>query len=253
MEIQEHREQFINELPFSQDIDNEENIGESKCYKININTVCVGYCCIDSQKTLWQFYLIQSAVIYSQKVFKFLIDMNYIVAAECLTYDHLLMSLCLDFHKKANCSGYIFRDDANMQCQINSCGNIKYRIATKEDYNQLSEIDSITPNLAFFYNLDDSIHNKEVFIFFSDEEIIGAGTCKKVWNSKNYYDIGMVVAKKHRHKGIGTYIIKRLKEYCYDRNYVPICGCAYSNIASKKTLERAGFIAKHRGVRFEFY
>ncbi|MBZ9623835.1 GNAT family N-acetyltransferase [Clostridium sp. FP2] len=56
----------------------------------------------------------------------------------------------------------------------------------------------------------------------------------------------------NRKKGVGTYIISKLKEHCISNDLVPICGCAYNNYASKKTLEKAGFITIHRIVRFEF-
>jgi GNAT superfamily N-acetyltransferase len=62
----------------------------------------------------------------------------------------------------------------------------------------------------------------------------------------------MVVAKEHRNIGVGTYIISELKKHCISRHITPVCGCSYLNYASKRTLERAGFITNHRLVRFEF-
>ena len=246
-EIQEQREAYMNELAYSQELNSEENVWECQYYKIKIDSVWSGYFCVSLDKTLWQFYLIKSALSYSQEVFKLLIDMNYIVAAECISYDYLLMSLCFDFHKKAACSAYVFRDDTEVEYSLSSMENISFRFAKKEDFNSLSEIGG-----DFFYNLEEHIRKEEVFIFYSDNELLGAGTCKKIFNSLNYYDIGMVVAEKHRNKGIGTFIIIKLKEYCYNSDKIPVCGCWYPNYASKKTLEKAGFITKHRVIRFEF-
>ena len=246
-EIQEQREDYMNELAYSQELNTEENVWECQYYKIKIDSVWAGYFCVSLDKTLWQFYLIKSALTYSQEVFKFLIDMNYVVAAECISYDYLLMSLCFDFHKKAACSAYLFRDDTDVKYSLSSIENISFRFAKKEDFNSLSEIGG-----DFFYNLEEHIRKEEVFIFHSDNELLGAGTCKKIFYSLNYYDIGMVVAEKHRNKGIGTFIIIKLKEYCYNNNQIPVCGCWYPNYASKKTLEKAGFITNHRVIRFEF-
>jgi GNAT superfamily N-acetyltransferase len=246
-EIRELREYYINELPYSQELHAEENVWKSQYYKIKMNSVWIGYFCVNLEKILWEFYLIKSALASSQDVFKSLIDMNYIVAAECKSYDHLLMSLCFDFHKKAACSAYLFRDETDVKYSLSASENINIRLATKEDFNSLSEISG-----DFFYNLEDHIKKEEVFIFYLNNELLGAGTCKKILDSMNYYDIGMVVAKKHRNKGIGTYIIIKLKEYCYNNNYTPVCGCWYFNYSSKKTLEKAGFIAKHRIIKFEF-
>lgn len=251
-EIQEQRELYMNELPYSQDLNVEENVWESQCYKIIMDSVNVGYFCVDSKKTLWEFYLIESVLMHSQTVFKFLIDMNYIAAAECKTYDYLLMSLCFDFHKKAVCSAYLFRDDADVKYSLSPLEGIKMRLAAKEDFNSLSKINNIAKDVNFFHDLEEDIRNKEVFIFHSDGELLGAGTCKKIWHRMNHRDIGMLVAEKHRKKGIGASIIMKLKEYCYNNNLIPVCGCWYYNYESKKALEKAGFITKHRIIKFYF-
>lgn len=252
-EIQPLRECYMNELLYSQELNTEENVQESIFYKIEMDSIWVGYFCVDSKKNLWEFYLIRNAAIHSQEIFKFLIDMSYINSAECITYDHMLMSLCFDFQKKSSCSAYVFRDNIEVNYSLNMYDNISMRLATAEDFNSLVEINKIAEGWNdFFSDLDKQIRMKEVFVFYSDNELLGAGTCKKTWQCRNYYDIGMVVANKYRNKGIGTYIILKLKEYCYSNNQIPVCGCWYPNYPSKKTLEKAGFIANHRVIRFEF-
>lgn len=253
-EIQEQRDIYLKELPYSQGLNTEENVWMCQYYKIDINSACAGYICIDSQKTLWEFYLIDSAQIYSQEVFKFLLEMNYIIAAESKSYDNMLMSLCLDYHKKASCNAYLFRDDTDIDIKHLSSKfeNIKIRLATKEDIKELAEINRFADNVDFFFNLEEEIQKEEIYIFYSDGELFGAGTCKRICECQNYYDIGMIVPEKHRRKGLGTYIIIKLKEYCYKNNKIPVCECYYYNYPSKSTLEKAGFISKHRMTRFEF-
>jgi RimJ/RimL family protein N-acetyltransferase len=246
-EIQAQREIYMHELPYSQELNTEENVWECQHFKIHYDSTWIGYACISSNKTLWQFYLMKSAGIHAQEIFRTLIDQGYIKAAECISFDHLLMSLCMDFHQTACCSAYVFRDDSDANYPFSSIGHIHLRQAKKEDFDILSEISG-----DFFYNLEDHIQKKEVVMFYSDDELLGAGTCKKIFSSLNYYDIGMVVADKHRNKGIGTLIVTQMKKYCYDHDLIPVCGCWYPNLASKRTLEKAGFIAKHRVIRFEF-
>jgi RimJ/RimL family protein N-acetyltransferase len=251
-EIQEERDNYLNGLPYAQGLNTEENVWTSRYYKIQINSAYVGYICVDSQKTLWEFYLIESAQTYSQEVFKFLIEMNYIVAAESKSFDSLLMALCFDFHKKATCNAYLFRDDTDVEYLPGGFENIEIRLAAKDDLKNLTEINRFAEDVDFFYNLDEEIRKEEIFVFVLNGEFLGAGTCKRICRSLNYYDIGMIVTEKHRNKGLGTYIIIKLKEYCYNSNKVPVCDCYYLNYPSKKTLEKAGFISKHRMVRFEF-
>ena len=252
-ELQQQRDCYMNELLYVQELNTEENVQECNYYKIEQNSIWVGYLCVDSNKTLWEFYLVKNAMIHSQKIFKFLIDMNYINSAECITYDHIFMSLCLDFKKKSSCSAYVFRDNIDVNYPMIKYDNISMRLAKQDDYSSLLEINKIAEGWNdFFSDLDEQIRMKEVFVFHSGNELLGAGTCKKTWPCRNYYDIGMVVASEYRQKGIGTYIILKLKEFCYSNNQIPVCGCWYPNYPSKKTLEKAGFIANHRVIRFEF-
>ncbi|MBP1926509.1 hypothetical protein J2Z76_002378 [Sedimentibacter acidaminivorans] len=108
------------------------------------------YICVDSQKTLWEFYLVDNAQIYLQEVFEFLIEMNYIVASESKSYDNLLMSLCFDYHKKASCNAYLFRDDTDTKYSTIEFENIKFRLATREDLKDLEEINRFADNVDFF-------------------------------------------------------------------------------------------------------
>ncbi|MDF2544167.1 MAG: GCN5-related N-acetyltransferase [Herbinix sp.] len=251
-DIQGLRNTYKNELPYAQDLNMEENIWISNYFCIKYSTITVGYVCIDANKTLWEFYLEKSAMKFSQEIFQFLIEMNYITAAESKTYDHLLMSLCLDFHKEAEGSAYLFRDSMDVIPYMKEYENITMRLASQEDFTPLSNINKIAEDVEFFHDLREDIENKEVFVFLSNNQLLGAGTSKLIWKNNNHRDIGMVVAEEHRCKGVGTYIIIKLKEYCYANNYIPVAGCWYYNYSSKKTLEKAGFISKHRVIRYQF-
>jgi len=44
----------------------------------------------------------------------------------------------------------------------------------------------------------------------------------------------------------------RLKQYCYAAGWQPICSCAADNHASKKAIEKAGFISEHSMVTMMF-
>lgn len=80
--------------------------------------------------------------------------------------------------------------------------------------------------------------------------LIGAGVLKTVIAGMEGVDIGMVVGPAHRRRGYGRYIVSHLKAHCLASGWRPICGCAVGNIASQRTLERAGFASIHRLVEF---
>ncbi len=73
----------------------------------------------------------------------------------------------------------------------------------------------------------------------------------RIIKDKNYFDIGMHVVSSQRRQGLGTQIILDLVRYCQDREYIPVCGCDINNAASRKTLEKAGFISKHILIEFK--
>lgn len=45
------------------------------------------------------------------------------MSAECKSFDYLMMSLCLDFHKRASCSGYLFRSFVNIENSLDGFEN----------------------------------------------------------------------------------------------------------------------------------
>ncbi len=251
-EIRQLRDVYHKELVCAQDLNIEENVWESDCFIINYHGSNAGYVIIGADKTIWEFYLTKNSWVYSQEIFRFLIEQKYVTAAECKTYDPLLMSLCLDYHKGAEGSAYLFRDYLEASLPDLPYDNITYRLATKRDYNELAAIDKIAEGVDFFHDLYKEIEQEEVLVFCSGEQLLGAGTCKKVWHNLNYRDIGMVVAEKYRRQGIGTYILIKLKEYCLSKNQIPVAGCWYYHLSSKKTLEKAGFLSRHRVIRFTF-
>jgi RimJ/RimL family protein N-acetyltransferase len=83
-----------------------------------------------------------------------------------------------------------------------------------------------------------------------DGELIGAGVFETVIAGMDGVDIGMVVSPRHRGRGYGVHIVRHLKAHCLDRGWRPICGCAIDNLASQRTIERAGFASLHTLVEF---
>ena len=56
-----------------------------------------------------------------------------------------------------------------------------------------------------------------------------------------YADLFMEVDAVARRKGVGAYLIQELKRVCYEAGYLPAARCDFSNTASRRTLQRAGF------------
>jgi GNAT superfamily N-acetyltransferase len=59
--------------------------------------------------------------------------------------------------------------------------------------------------------------------------------------NRPYGDIYMKVGESFRRRGVGTYLVQELKRVCYDGGSIPAARCNPNNIASRQTLQRAGF------------
>ena len=60
--------------------------------------------------------------------------------------------------------------------------------------------------------------------------------------NRPYGDIYMEVAEAFRKRGLGSYFVQELKRVCYEFGAVPCARCNTTNIASRRTLQRAGFV-----------
>jgi len=60
--------------------------------------------------------------------------------------------------------------------------------------------------------------------------------------NRPYGDIYMDVEEPYRKRGLGSFLVQELKRLCYEGGHVPAARCSPSNIASARTLQRAGFV-----------
>jgi GNAT superfamily N-acetyltransferase len=72
-------------------------------------------------------------------------------------------------------------------------------------------------------------------------EIAAAGDILYHYN-RPYGDIYMKVAERFRRQGLGTFLVQELKRVCYEGGSVPAARCNPKNLASRKTLQKVGFV-----------
>jgi GNAT superfamily N-acetyltransferase len=60
--------------------------------------------------------------------------------------------------------------------------------------------------------------------------------------NRPYGDIYMEVAESFRRRGLGSYLVQELKRESYQLGAIPCARCDPTNIASRQTLQRAGFV-----------
>ena len=67
---------------------------------------------------------------------------------------------------------------------------------------------------------------------------------------QGYTEIGMVVGKQQRDRGLATWIMRQLIQQASDAGLKPICSTEINNVAARKAITRAGFVAQNRIVQF---
>jgi GNAT superfamily N-acetyltransferase len=60
--------------------------------------------------------------------------------------------------------------------------------------------------------------------------------------NRPYGDIYMETAERFRRRGLGAFVVQELKRVCYEHGHVPAARCNPDNVASQRTLQRAGFV-----------
>jgi GNAT superfamily N-acetyltransferase len=60
--------------------------------------------------------------------------------------------------------------------------------------------------------------------------------------NRPFGDIFMEVAEPFRRRGYGSFLVQELKRVCYEGGHVPAARCNTDNVASQRTLQKAGFV-----------
>lgn len=223
-------------------------IGTSECYEIIYDNNIAGHFFVDRDKTIVQFYVSKNYFIYSPEIFEYVTESNIVEKAAVSTKEPAFLSLCLDYQKSLDVDMYLFNDNQNIVKELNSFNNISFRLAKIKDINTIKN-KCDTAYEGYYENL---IENNQLFVLYSSNTLLGIGEFRIIKSNTQYGDIGVVVAEEYRRKGIATYIITQLKKHCYNNNLKPMACCDIKNIASKKTLEKSGFIANHRIININF-
>jgi GNAT superfamily N-acetyltransferase len=74
-----------------------------------------------------------------------------------------------------------------------------------------------------------------------DAKAVGSGALLFHYNHP-YCDVAMEVNEEYRRRGLGAYLVQELKRVAYEMGGIPAARCAPNNVASRKTLQKAGLV-----------
>jgi RimJ/RimL family protein N-acetyltransferase len=221
--------------------------------------VLVGYCCKNSEGYLLQFYLSPKANAQAADLFTLIAQQNSSVigavsGAFVSTAETDYLSLCFD-----NSSS--FKVNALMY-QLGAAQNIKtiepldMQLAKQQQLENFVEFAALNIGapkqwLAGYYS--NLIQRNELWGYFNHNELLSAGECRLFDDYQTEYaELGMIVAKTERGKGIATRVLHQLINLSSKQGLLPICSTESGNVGAQKAIAHAGFVSSNRIVQFEF-
>jgi RimJ/RimL family protein N-acetyltransferase len=142
---------------------------------------------------------------------------------ETQTNDVMLSIMLHTFAQNVRAEAILFEDRFQTELKPEGAG---FRSITDEDVVTLRSLE-----------LDDSAR----WVVTKSGEIVGAGGILYHYN-RPYGDIYMKVAEPYWRQGLGSYLVQELKAACRAGGHVPAARCNVGNIASRRTLQKAGLV-----------
>jgi len=173
--------------------------------------------------SVYEFFVLPQSRGRTFDLFIALLKASGVSLIETQSNDPFLTIMLHAFAPTATSESILFHDKLTTTHVLS---NAHFRRATPDD----------APRIAR-YELDSGASWVVVF------EGVVAGTGDILFHyNRPYGDIYMSVAEPFRKRGVGTYLVQELKRVCYEGGSVPAARCNPKNIASRQTLQRAGFV-----------
>ncbi|MCL1048288.1 GNAT family N-acetyltransferase [Shewanella abyssi] len=219
----------------------------------------VGYCCINADRYMLQYYLSPLAKTRSRELFTLIAQQNSAVigtvkGAFVSTTEPEYLSLCLDNSTKFVVNSLMYQ--LSTASITNSDVEINMALATPEMLVPLVAfaVESIgAPEqwlTGYYSNL---IQRQELWVSLKGEHIIATGECRKFDDYQtDFVDLGMIVAKNERGQGIATKVLGYLINVATRQGLKPICSTESDNVGAQKAMVRAGLVSNNRLIQIEF-
>lgn len=245
--IEQLRKRYLNSLSEFQEFFLEQIGQEGSFYIIERNDEIIAYVIIlEEGGQIIEFYSFNKSLFINRDILKEIILNKKISSIFCKSFDTILLNAVSLLSTQFSVDGILFREYEKQNIILN---------------DEIIEINALSSDLKMIADINDSffedkeeitkyIEAQSLILFKKDETLIGCGLYQPIAYDYDYFDIGMMVNPDNRQQGYGAYIVNRLISICESKGKIPICGCAYSNSNSYKTLIKAGFIPGYEILNF---
>jgi GNAT superfamily N-acetyltransferase len=173
------------------------------------------------QPTVYEFYVLPHHRLHAFELFRTLLAASDAIMINVQTNDPLITVMLHTFAHHVTCESILFHD--KLSTALSPAG-AAFRCATSSD----------TPDVP-----KDQLRWHGVVDV--EGKVAATGGILFHYN-RPYGDIYMEVAESFRRRGLGSFLVQELKRVCYEGGNVPAARCSPANIASQRTLQKAGFV-----------
>lgn len=244
------RNEYLKSLPGFQELFLELMVPDSDKHLILEQDEKIGYALVTKKNTLMEFFISERYSTESFGILNRIVTLLPVNNILCKSFDHLLASCCFRSSYPYAPIGVLYRDFLDRGIVVSDELGAKRAdeslaktiMQQKDCFEELFETEDF---LRSFLCRD------HVFLFYRNDNLVGCGTALRTHPEWNYCDLGVWVKSEFRKQGIGAQIITFLRKFALENSFRPTCGCSIDNIASQKTLEKAGFISRHSLIEFK--
>lgn len=213
-----------------------------------------GFCCVNADRKLLQFHSepnYDAGIAFAQAIR----DLS-LTGAFLSTSDPLVMALSMDHQTslKVHALMYHYPKTARPKTATFPEG-ADFQLLSKPHLDDAVAFAHETLGASpawltsYFSGLTE---RRELYGLLLDGELIATGECRRSENHPTTSDVGMVVGKRHRGKGLATNVLLALVQESHCRGDTAICSTELENISAQKAISRAGFVAYHRIIELDF-
>jgi GNAT superfamily N-acetyltransferase len=175
--------------------------------------------------TLYEFHVTPAHRSRAFDFFTILLETTRAVAIETQSNDPQLTVMLHTFARDVICEAILFHE--KLTTTYPAPEGVTFRRATPDDAAQIAA-----------QKLDDGAD----YVLESPDGTIAATGGILFHYNRPYGDLYMAVAEQFRRRGLGAYMIQELKRTAHENGHIPAARCNVHNIASRKTLQKSGFV-----------
>jgi GNAT superfamily N-acetyltransferase len=205
--------------------------GWSRENALSLDGTMVGYGSVaiagpwTDRPTIYEFHVAPPARGRVFELFEALLGASGAVGIETQSNGRLLAVMIHAYARDVASESILFADGE--VTRLAAPEGARFRAATEADAGAITAA-NLDPGAMWLLELGDG-------------RIVATGGTLFHYN-RPYGDIFMAVTEALRRRGLGSYLVQEIKRTCYENGHVPAARCNVDNVASRRTLQRAGFV-----------